>query len=322
MTKRYRIGIIGLGVIGRRMLANMPNQGRLEVASGWDLSAETRAAAVREFPWLAVADNAGAILSDPGVDLIYIGVPPGAHADYARAAIDAGKAVFCEKPLGIDIAGSRALTALAAETGANARVNLSLAAARGVAAMRAALADGSLGTIAGADIRLRFARWPRGWQESARWLAERAEGGFVREVGTHFVYLAEDLLGPLRLISGSCAYPADGKSAETHALARLEAGHIPVTLAGSAGGAGPDLVEFTLWGSEASLRLTDFYRLWQSTGGGWAEVFPQIENPALDAYMLQLDELVRCLDGEATILPGFGEALSAQEIVEAVLRQA
>ncbi len=319
MARVYRVVIIGLGVIGRRMLASMPDQERLEVIGGWDLGAEARASAAADFPRLNVAESAEALIAAPEADIVYIGVPPRAHGAYARAAIAAGKAVFCEKPLGVVLAESRDLVALVEESGATQAVNLSLAGARSVTAMRDALAAGSLGKISGADIRLHFNRWPRGWQESATWLAGRAEGGFTREVATHFLYLAGTLLGPGRLVSASVAYPEDPVAAESHVLARLEFDGTPVTLAGSVGGAGPDLVEFTLWGSRKSLRLTDFYRLWSSTGEDWAAELPEIGSPALDAYMLQLDELVKLMDGAPNVLPDFRTALGVQELVEAIL---
>jgi len=92
-----------------------------------------------------------------------------------------------------------------------------------------------------------------------------------------------------------------------------------VTLAGTTGGAGPDLVEFTLWGSRRSLRLSDFYRLWSSDGSDWKAEFPEIENPALDAYMSQLDELVKLMDGKSHVLPDFRAALDVQGLIEAIL---
>ncbi len=318
MARSYRVAVIGLGAIGRRMLSNMPEQGRLEIAGGWDTSATARAAAAADFPWLRIGESAEALIGAAETDVVYIGVPPATHAAYARAAIAAGKAVFCEKPLGVDLAESRALAAEMAASGLPQAVNLSLAAARGKEAIRASLEEGALGEIAGADIRLHFGQWPRAWQASAAWLGERAEGGFTREVATHFLYLCDTLLGEGRLAAASVRYPP-APAAESHALARLDFGGVPVSYAGSVGGAGPDLVEFTLWGAARSYRLTDFYRLWMSEGGAWEEVFPEIETPALDAYMLQLDALVAMLDGETTPLPRFDAALRTQELVEAIL---
>ncbi|PZS30305.1 MAG: hypothetical protein DLM58_13890 [Pseudonocardiales bacterium] len=44
-----------------------------------------------------------------------------------------------------------------------------------------------------------FPEWPRAFQADARWLADRAQGGFVREVLSHFIYLTDRLVGPVRL---------------------------------------------------------------------------------------------------------------------------
>lgn len=317
MAATHRVAIIGLGVIGRRMLTNMPRQGRLTVVGGWDPSPEARAAAARDFPWLSIAQSAEALIAADEVDLVYVGAPPRAHGAIARAAAAAGKAVFCEKPLGVDLADSRALVTTIEAAGVPQAVNLSLAAARGVALMRKGLADGSLGAVAGLDIRLHFTQWPRAWQASATWLAGRAEGGFMREVGSHFLYLADTLLGPGRITMAKVRHADEG--AETHAMAAFDFGGVPVTLAGSVGGAGPDLVEATLWGAARSLRLTNFYQLSASDGGDWADAMPDIADPGADAYMLQLDELVRMLDGEGHVLPDFRAALRVQDLVEGVL---
>jgi len=319
MERTHSVAIIGLGAIGRRMLANMPQQGRLRVTGGWDLNAEVRAAAARDFPWLPIPDAAEDLIDASDTDIVYIGVPPRAHAAYADAATAAGKAIFCEKPLGVDLAESRALVARVAAARVPAAVNLSLSGARATGEMRAALTEGRLGAVRGLDIRLHFGAWPRPFQADAVWLAERIEGGFTREVATHFLYLARTLLGPGRVVSTSVRYPAE-PAAETHVVARYEFAGVPVTLAGSVGGVGPDRVEATLWGAVRSYRLTEFYRLWQSEGGQWEAVFPDLTEPGQDAYMRQLDHLVAMLDGAPHALPDFRTALEIQTLVEGTLR--
>ena len=52
------------------------------------------------------------------------------------------------------------------------------------------ISSGELGDPIGIDISLTFSRWPRKWQEDAAWLAEIEEGGFMREVSSHFFYLS------------------------------------------------------------------------------------------------------------------------------------
>jgi predicted dehydrogenase len=301
------------------MLAKMPQQGSLEIAGGWDIDARVCAAAARDFPALRIAEDAASLISSPDIDIVYIGVPPAFHAEYANIAMAAGKTVFCEKPLGVDLATSSDLVDAIEASGMANAVNLSLAAAPGVDVMRKALSDGRLGSLEGADIRLHFSQWPRSWQANAGWLSGREQGGFVREVATHFIYLACTLLGSGKLVFADTRYPSGDDSAETHTLARMDFSGVPLTLAGSVGGVGPDLVEFTLWGHKKSFRLTDFYKLWHSDGDAWQALHHDKENPSEAAYMAQLDELVKMMDGKAHCLPDFRQAFVVQKLVEDIL---
>ena len=320
MSAAHKVAIIGLGVIGQRMLTNMPGQGRLEIIGGWDLDPQVCAAAKEKFPWLTIADSAAALIESAETDVVYIGVPPLAHRDYALAAIAAGKAVFCEKPLGVDMAESRELTERMEASGLKQAVNFVFGAARGAEMLKAAVDSGDTGDVAGVDIRLHFAKWPRGWQENAAWLGRREQGGFVREVLSHYLFLTERLFGPAALVSGSVAYPeAPEGAAETHVLAQFDCDGVPVTFAGTVGGAGPDLVEYTVWGARTSYRLSDWYRLMTSDGGDWRDAIAGIDNLALDSYMLQLDALAAMLDGKPHTLPDFRAALSVQERIEELL---
>ncbi len=316
-----RIAFIGLGIMGHRMLTNMTAHGGFTLLGGWDPSpaavARTRAA----FPGLAIAETPEAVIADPAADVVYIACPPSAHKVHALAAIAAGKAVFCEKPLGVDLADSREMVAQVEVAGAKNAVNFPFADARAVNAIEAALKSGAVGTVAGVDVRLHFARWPRDWQADAVWLAERAEGGFVREVFSHFAYLTQRLFGPARLVHASVRYPADPALCETHFLARLDCAGVPVSVAGGAGGVGPDRIEYTLWGAEKSYRLWDWNRLKSTTGGAWHDELTEIEDPRQDGYMRMLDNFRAFLAGEPNTMPSFREALSVQELVEAILKQ-
>ncbi len=322
MTSPHKVAIIGLGVIGQRMLTNMPNQGRLEIIGGWDLDPQACAAAKEKFPWLTIADSAAALIDNRETDVVYIGVPPLAHREYALAAIAAGKVVLCEKPLGVDVAESRELTERMEASGLQQAVNFVFGAARGAAMLKTAVDAGEAGDVAGVDIRLHFAKWPRGWQENAAWLGQREQGGFVREVLSHYLFLTEKLFGTSELVSASIAYPeAPEGAAESHVLAQLDCGGTPVTFAGTVGGAGPDLVEYSVWGAKKSYRLVDWYRLLSSDGGDWCDEITGVDSLPVDAYMLQLDNLAAMLDGKPHTLPDFRAALSVQERIEEILAE-
>lgn len=57
------------------------------------------------------------LLADPGVDAVYIATPHSNHGEYIRAALLAGKAVLCEKPLVTSLEEGEELVALARERG-------------------------------------------------------------------------------------------------------------------------------------------------------------------------------------------------------------
>jgi predicted dehydrogenase len=57
------------------------------------------------------------LVADPGIDAVYIPLPNNLHAEWAMAALEAGKHVLCEKPLAMDAAQARAMASRAGERG-------------------------------------------------------------------------------------------------------------------------------------------------------------------------------------------------------------
>ncbi|MCP5150998.1 MAG: Gfo/Idh/MocA family oxidoreductase [Chromatiales bacterium] len=121
----HRVTVIGLGVMGQRMLANMSAHPQFEVAVAWDPDADARAFTVQRHPQTRIAASAEAAIADPDTGVVYVASPPAWHAAHAIAALDAGKAVYCEKPLAVDLAEGRALVERAERSPMAAIVNFS-----------------------------------------------------------------------------------------------------------------------------------------------------------------------------------------------------
>ena len=262
---------------------------------------------------------AGDLIAAATTDLVYIACPPAHHADYAQAAMTAGKAVLCEKPLGVDLAESQALVAAATATGSVNAVNFSQASSPALTTIQERIAAGATGPLIGADILVHFSRWPRDWQADADWLRFRAEGGFTREVLSHYVFLMERLFGPARLAHAAALYPGDSALCETHMQARFDCAGLPVTFTGTVGGAGPDRVEATVRGEKQSLRIEDWVNLLESDGGPWRPSLPEITDPRAEGVRRQLDNLAALIEGRPSHLPSFADALSVQTHIEAML---
>jgi predicted dehydrogenase len=92
--ERVRVGLVGVGAWGRRLLRTSAQVAELDVR--W--VCDPRLLALPNPPTRAAA-RVQEILADPAVDALVIATPEDTHAELALAALDAGKFVFVEKPL-------------------------------------------------------------------------------------------------------------------------------------------------------------------------------------------------------------------------------
>lgn len=313
-----KTAIIGLGIMGRRMLEHMVLHQAYAPVALWDPDPEACAEALRLAPGAVLATSAEAAIA--AADLVYLSCPPAPRKAYALAAAATGKAVFLEKPLGVDVAESEDLVARLASYGVPAAVNFTQAAGAALTDVSQAAQNGALGEVVGADIVVTYGAWPRAWQKAADWLRFRAEGGMTREVISHFLFFSERILGPLSVVWARPTYPSDPALCETHLLARLEtADGRPVTIMASVGGAQPDRQELTIKGTRVSRRITDFYVDAASDGGAFTEVRDRPDDPRAASLKAQLDDLCLCLEGKPNRLATPEEALRVQKLVEAML---
>ena len=316
----HKMAIIGLGIMGRRMLDNALLHPRFEVVGAWDPSPASVAKAQEVMPGLPVADSAEAAMQ--GADVVYLACPPGPRKAYALTAAAAGQGVFMEKPLGTDNAASRDLVERLRSARLPGVVNFKQSSSRGFEELRRAIAAGETGELLGVDIIVQYPAWPRAWQAEADWLRFRDEGGYTREVISHFLFLASRFLGPLKLTHASPRYPADPALCELDLLARLEtADGRPVTILATTGGQQPDRQEVTVRGSRLNHQFREFYQLWRSDGGPWAEAVDWTtgEDPRRSALQRQLTQADLWLQGHPHLLATAQEALAVQELVEAML---
>jgi len=310
--------VIGLGIMGRRMLEHMELHAGYAPVAVWDPDPRACALAQAIAPGAGIAATAEAAIG--AADLVYLACPPVPRKAYALAAAGAGKAVFLEKPLGVDVAESEALVAGLNAAGVPAAVNFTQAAGAALTGVAEAASSGALGALAGADMVVTYSGWPRAWQKGADWLRFRAEGGMTREVISHFLFFSERILGPLSVVWGHPSYPADQALCETHMLARLEnADGLPVTIMASVGGAQPDRQELTIKGARTSRRISEFYIDAVSDGGDFLEIGARPADPRAVSLKAQLDDLVLCIAGDPNRLATPEEALRVQKLVEQML---
>lgn len=314
------IGIIGAGIMGERLLSAILDQSPplVNVSGIWDPAPSAMQRMAATFPQVPLLADAAAIIA--ASDCVYIASPPASHLGHARAALAAGRRVFCEKPLAVDVADARAFVGEAGDRGA---VNFPFASSLAVATLLDWIAQGAVGKASRVTIDVAFATWPRSWQaDAAAWLDGRQQGGFTREVVSHFLFLSRRLLGPLHGLTGSAAFPEVGKS-ERSIEAKLMAGEIPVELKGSVGTTAKD--DHNIWmleGDRGAVRLCDWSvaerRLPDGTWERAADALSQVEARPI-ALRRQIEGVVKLTRGQPHHLATLADALNVQEIVEAIL---
>ena len=110
-----RLGLLGAGRIGRlhaRSIAEAEGAHLAAVADPVEAAAES---VVRMTG--ARAASAGEVLGDPAIEGVLIAAPTDLHAELIEKAAESGKAIFCEKPIDLDLSRGQRAVAVAARCG-------------------------------------------------------------------------------------------------------------------------------------------------------------------------------------------------------------
>jgi predicted dehydrogenase len=285
----------------------------------WDPEENACKLALKENPQAHIMENPSDAIQ--AADLVYLACPPVVRRAYALEAARSGKALFLEKPFGVDVEDSVDLVTQLEGYAVPTAVNFSQASGIALTDLLEAKDRGEMGSILGVDMIVTYPSWPRQWQKEADWLRFRAEGGMTREVISHFLFFSERVLGPLKVVSANTTYPDDPLLCETEVLARLESREgCPVNILASVGGVQPDRQEFTIKGSLKSRRISEFYKDAESGGGEFIMLRDDPSDPRAVSLKGQLDDLSLNVKGLPNRLATIQEALRVQRLVERILK--
>ena len=113
MTK---IAIVGTGFVADYYMTTLANHPQIELAGVWDRDAG-RLAAFAAFHGTRRYESMQDVLGDAETRIVVNLTPPASHFEVSKAALDAGKHVYCEKPLAMSFGEAKALTDLANSKG-------------------------------------------------------------------------------------------------------------------------------------------------------------------------------------------------------------
>ena len=225
MGRTVGIGIIGTGFARTTQLpawAACEGARVVAVASGHRENAE---AAAREFDVPFVASDWREVVAHEEVELVSIVTPPSTHAEMAVGALEAGKAVLCEKPMAMNAGETGRMCEAARAAGALALIDHELRFLPARRQMRELILGGELGRVRHAKFLFRggsraLADTPWSW-----WSDERAGGGALGAIGSHAVDALHWLLGTrVSHVSASlAAHVAERRDPESGEMRRVTA---------------------------------------------------------------------------------------------------
>jgi predicted dehydrogenase len=210
--RRVGVGVIGFGWLGQahsRSLARIPmlfperDFDPVLVACA-DPAPGRADGAVADFGFGRGSADWRAVVADPGVDAVWIAAPNMLHVELIEAVAQAGKHVFCEKPVGGTPAQVRRAERAARDAGVISGVGFNYRWAPLVRYAAELIASGELGTIT--NYRGRFFSMygndPLGVL-SWRFLVDEGGHGVTSDLMSHSVDLAHMLIGPITRVVGT-----------------------------------------------------------------------------------------------------------------------
>ncbi len=193
---RLKTSVIGTGFVGRVHVEAIRRLGDVELAAIADQSPEL----ARSFgDQLGVDRTTGdyrELLADPAIRAVHICVPNHLHFEVARRAMEAGKAVLCEKPLAASVAEAEKLTALAQAHNVVNATSYNLRYYPLVQHMRRLVATGQLGEVLAVQ-----GTYSQDWlfyETDYNWRLEPEAGGKSRamaDIGSHWCDMVEFVTG-------------------------------------------------------------------------------------------------------------------------------
>ena len=211
----FRIGLLGASKIARgAVLSPARTNDDFEVVAVGARDASRARAYADKYGIAHVAGSYAELVARDDVDVVYNALPPVGHAEWSIAALEAGKAVLCEKPFAMNAGEARAMTEAAARTG---RLLVEAFHYRFHTVMRQAEAlmrEGALGRIerATAEFKAPIPRSP----DELRWRADLGGGGLM-DLGCYPVHALRTLMGEEPRVAAASGRFEDGVDVEMSA---------------------------------------------------------------------------------------------------------
>ena len=354
------VGLIGTGFMGRahalafhnaRTTFDLPFNLKLVALADADVARAEQCAASWGFgrshgDWQQ-------LVSDPSVNLVAITTPNLLHFPMAMAALEAGKAVYCEKPLAVSLEQAREMQAAARKAGVVTRVGYNYQHNPIIGLAKQMIESGELGRIV--SFQGEFSEDFMGDGLSPwSWRCEEAHaGGALADLGSHLLAMARYLLGDVDAVCADSQTvhpqrPATRGSEEQRAISIDDQTYALLRFANGARGTFgsswlkhgyKNHLSFEIGGTEGTLsfdqeRLNELrlYRAGSPGRDGFQRILAGPAQPGYASFCpapghqlgynelktLEVHELIQALGGQGSNGTDFAEAMEVERLATAI----
>ena len=329
MTEPVKLASIGLGRWARVLARGAQRGDVIELASCFSRSPESRSAFQEEFEVPRAAATLDELLADPEIDGVLVTTPNDAHKSVILESLDAGKAVYTDKPIAHTMEDAGEIARAASASGKPFAVGHSARRLGGHRAMKQWVETGKIGQVSLAEANFSNERGLELTTDTWRFFSDKSPGGSMIQLGVHHADNLQYLLGPVAAVSSHARKLYTKAEVPDAVMSILEFESGPLGYLG-AGWASPGVYQLRLQGTEANLFYDLDFNNWDeshlvdSKSTLVSQAYrqskrPSVEMPHTDMFREQLDEFALAIRGEAEIEVGALEAIRALAVVHAAL---
>lgn len=231
--KEIKIGLIGAGWMGKAHSSSLLNAQMLfgpdSGTAVFEIVADANEASAKEaqhkIGFNRMTTDWHEVVTDPNVDLVDIATPNAFHYEAAKAALENGKNVYCEKPLSISAEQSKELAALAKEKGVINYVGFNNTMNPANAYVRELVQSGKLGKIVSFrgfydQDQLLDENLPITW----RHINKMAGCGALGDLGSHLLSVSQFIMGDITAVNAmaTTVFPKRPKAPGSSEMADVE----------------------------------------------------------------------------------------------------
>jgi predicted dehydrogenase len=361
MNNTIGVGLIGTGYMGKchalawnavkPVFGDGPRPRLVHLA---EVSAELAARKGEEFGFEKATADWRALVNDPEVDVVSVTTPNAFHPEMAIAALEAGKHVWCEKPMAVALADAERMAAAAKASGRVTVLGYNYIQNPVMRHIKTLLDEGAIGAINHVRFEMDedFMADP---EALFYWKSEASSGyGALDDFGVHPLSLIQYLFGPVARVIARLAMPYADRPAREGGRRKVETYDIAsILIELGSGASGTMALDRSAWGRKGRIAMQIFgskgtiafdqerfneFQLFTTDGRGADQGFRTIlagpAHPPYDRFIpapghglgfnelkiIECHELLKAVAGQPAQVVDFAKGLEIERTVHAMAR--